>query len=88
MSDDVIHTSRVQPPISLRADPNSKASSIHVGYVVCKLTLGRVFLPSLYFRGADGRIIWQWILKKWGGEIWTGLSWLRVGTGECGELLD
>jgi hypothetical protein len=25
----------------------------------------------------DGRII----LKKWDGEAWTGLIWLRIGTG-------
>ena len=24
----------------------------------------------------------QWIFKKWGGEAWTGLVWLRIGT--CG----
>jgi hypothetical protein len=28
----------------------------------------------------DGRIILKWILKKWDGA-WTGLSWLRIGTG-------
>jgi hypothetical protein len=27
----------------------------------------------------DGRIILRWILRKWG--IWTGSSWLRIGTG-------
>jgi hypothetical protein len=31
----------------------------------------------------DGRIILKWI-KKWDGA-WTGLSWLRIGTG--GRLL-
>jgi hypothetical protein len=30
--------------------------------------------------GVDGSIILKWILKKWGGA-WTGLSWLRIGTG-------
>ena len=27
----------------------------------------------------DGRIILKW--KKWIGETWTGLIWLRIGTG-------
>jgi hypothetical protein len=30
--------------------------------------------------GADGRIL-KWIFKKWDGGAWTGLSWLRIGTG-------
>jgi hypothetical protein len=29
----------------------------------------------------DGRIILKWIFKKWDEEAWTGLSWLRTGTG-------
>ena len=31
--------------------------------------------------GVDGRIILNWILKKWDWEAWTGLIWLRIGTG-------
>jgi hypothetical protein len=27
------------------------------------------------------RIILKWIFKKWDGEDWTGLIWLRIGTG-------
>jgi hypothetical protein len=27
----------------------------------------------------------RWILERWDGVMWTGLVWLRIGTG--GELL-
>jgi hypothetical protein len=30
--------------------------------------------------GGDGTIILNWIFKNWDGA-WTGLSWLRIGTG-------
>jgi hypothetical protein len=30
--------------------------------------------------GADGRKILEWILGRWGGKLWTGCSWLRIGT--------
>jgi hypothetical protein len=31
--------------------------------------------------GLDGRIILRWIFRKWDVGIWTGSSWLRIGTG-------
>ena len=31
--------------------------------------------------GIDGKIILRWIFRKWGVEAWTGLMWLRMGTG-------
>jgi hypothetical protein len=31
--------------------------------------------------GVDGRIIWGWIFKKWDVGVWTGSSWLGIGTG-------
>jgi hypothetical protein len=31
--------------------------------------------------GLDGRIIFKRIFKKWDGRAWTGLIWLRIGTG-------
>jgi len=27
----------------------------------------------------------RWIFRKWNVEVWTGTSWLRIGTGECGN---
>jgi len=30
--------------------------------------------------GLQGRLL-RWILKKWDGGPWTGLIWLRIGTG-------
>jgi hypothetical protein len=32
-----------------------------------------------------GWIILRWIIERLDGEVWTGLSWLRVGT--AGKLL-
>jgi hypothetical protein len=29
----------------------------------------------------DGRIILGWIFGKWDVGVWTGWSWLRIGTG-------
>jgi len=30
--------------------------------------------------GLDGRIILRWIFRKWDMVVWTGSSWLRIGT--------
>jgi hypothetical protein len=35
----------------------------------------------LEYPGIDGRIKLRWIFKKWDWEAWTGLIWLRIGTG-------
>ena len=32
--------------------------------------------------GVNGRIIFRWILRKWNVGLWTGSSWLRIGTGD------
>jgi hypothetical protein len=31
--------------------------------------------------GLDWMIILKLIFKQWNGEVWTGLIWLRIGTG-------
>jgi len=31
--------------------------------------------------GIDGRILLKCIFRNWDGEAWTGLIWLRIGTG-------
>ena len=35
--------------------------------------------------GVDGRIILRWIFRKWDVGVWTESSWLRIGTGDCGN---
>jgi hypothetical protein len=37
--------------------------------------------------GVDGRITLRWILRKWDVGIWTGSSWLRIGTSGGGGAL-
>jgi hypothetical protein len=31
--------------------------------------------------GIDERIILRWIFRLWDVNLWTGSSWLRIGTG-------
>jgi hypothetical protein len=31
--------------------------------------------------GVDERILLRWIFRKWDVGAWTGLIWLRIGTG-------
>jgi hypothetical protein len=55
----------------------------HVAQMVEGRGLYRVFVGNL--RERDGRIILRWIFRKWDVGVWTGLSWLRLGTGD-GQL--
>jgi len=45
--------------------------------VWCSDLMERDHLEDL---GMDGRLILKCIFQKWGGETWTGLLWLRIGT--------
>jgi hypothetical protein len=38
---------------------------------------GRGHLEDL---GVDVKVILEWILRKYGGKLWTGCMWLRIGT--------
>jgi hypothetical protein len=31
--------------------------------------------------GENEKIILKWIFRRWDGVVWTGLIWLRIGTG-------
>jgi hypothetical protein len=50
---------------------------------------GFLWRDHLGHLGVDGQIILEWTFKKWDGEAWSGLIWLRIGTGdsacECGN---
>jgi hypothetical protein len=44
-------------------------------------TYGGEEIDQLGDPGRDGRIILRWIFRKWEVGVWTGSSWVRIGTG-------
>ena len=61
--------------------------AVHVARMGARRGVYGVWLGNLRERGRlgdpglDGRIILRWIFRKWDVEVWTGSSWLRIGTG-------
>jgi hypothetical protein len=52
----------------------------------CRLLAGKPEGKRPYeYQDVGGRVILQWISQRQDGMLWTGLVWLRTGTG--GELL-
>jgi hypothetical protein len=49
---------------------------VHAGFWLGDLREGK----HLGDPGIDGTIL-KWIFRKWDEWAWTGLSWLRIGTG-------
>jgi len=53
---------------------------------VCRILWGILReRDHLEYPGLYGRIKLRWIFRKWDVRVWTGSSWLRIGTG--GEYL-
>jgi len=52
----------------------------HVSTYVARFALCNK-MYFIYDIFVDGRIILRWIFRKWERVMWTGWSWLRIGTG-------
>jgi len=58
------------------------ASSAHGRRSAYRVLLGNLReRDHLVDPGVDGRTILRWIFRKWDIGVWTGSSWLRIGTG-------
>jgi len=61
--------------------------AVHVVRMRERRVIYRVLVGKLRERnnlgdlGVGGRIILRWISRRWDLGIWTGSSWLRIGTG-------
>jgi len=49
----------------------------------CWAELVKLAFIDIYLEdpGIDGKILLSWIFRKWDVGVWTGSSWLRIGTG-------
>jgi len=48
---------------------------------VYRVLMGKPERERLGDPDVDGKIILTWIFRKWDVGVWTGSSWLRIGTG-------
>jgi hypothetical protein len=46
----------------------------------CRILVGKPVKRYRKDLGVGGRIIFNWILRKYDGAVWTRLIWLRTGT--------
>jgi hypothetical protein len=53
----------------------------HVARMSEKRDLYRVLVGKPEGKRPLGMIILRWIFRKWDVVVWTGSSWLRIGTG-------
>jgi hypothetical protein len=61
-------------------DSLDNKTCINVGSVGLENMMRRDHSEDL---GADGRIILEWILGKWGGKVWNRRIWLEIGISGC-----